>query len=62
MWTDILDTLRADPVAIYRRCKGNDADFAAAWVRAGREHERRVQLRLAKIIMCMASEGVNNAA
>jgi len=61
-WTLILDTLRVDPVAIYRRYKDNDQQLAAAFIRAGRDRERRVQVRVARVIMRMASEGVNHAA
>ena len=60
-WIRILETLRADPVAIYRLCKANDEKFAAAWVHAGRELERRVHIRLAELIMQMGSEATDEA-
>jgi len=61
-WTRILDTLRTNPVAVLQHCKDNDANCVAAWVCAGREYEQRVQLRLAYVIMQMASEDVTDAA
>jgi hypothetical protein len=61
-WTLMLHTLRVDPLAIYRRCLDHDKQLGAAFVRAGREHERRLQLRVARVIMRMASQGTNYAA
>lgn len=60
--THILDTLQADPLTIYRLYRASDEKSAAAWVRAGREHERRVHLSLAELILKMASEETNDEA
>ena len=61
MWTRILDTLRADPLSIYRLYRASDEKSAAAWVRAGREHERRGHLKLAELILQMSSEEESDA-
>lgn len=61
-WTHILDTLKAEPVTIYRIFARNDARAAAAWVQAGLEHERRVHLRLGELIMQMVPKEISDAA
>lgn len=57
VWTHVLATLRADPVAIYRTCRENDETFAEAFVRVGNTHQERAQMRLAEFVMRMSSEG-----
>ena len=61
-WTHILDTLKAEPVTIYRIFARNDARAAASWVQAGLEHERRVHLRLGELIMQMVPKEISDAA
>jgi CHC2 zinc finger len=43
IWTQILQVLRLDPVAIYRIYKASDPISAAAWVRAGEQHDSRLR-------------------
>ncbi len=62
LWTHVLATLRADPLNIYRLYRAGDEKSAHDLVSAGREHELRVHLRLAELIMEMASDEASDAA
>jgi hypothetical protein len=60
--TRLIESLRRDPRAVYRDWREHNPEMAAALVLAGREHERRVHLRLAELILEMPPNEANDAA
>jgi hypothetical protein len=61
-WTGLLIAVKNDPVHILRELRRVDGRGAEAWVHAGREHQRRLQIKLARFINEIAAEDVNSAA
>lgn len=61
-WTRLLAEIRADAIAMYGGLRQIDERAAKAWAYAGRQHQRRTQLQLVRIIQRLTSEDFGRAA
>lgn len=61
MWTRLLLAIKHDAGQVFHTLKSRDPQAAAAWSYAGRQYEKRLQMKLASFVRGMQPEGKDRA-